>query len=60
MEGWGINLLWRDIVRPAILVGKYRLYPGIPAFRHGEYVKDKFISKTPLCKIYFLRNMNDK
>ena len=27
MEGWGINLLWRDIVRPAILVGKYRLYP---------------------------------
>lgn len=21
---------------------------------------DKFISKTPLCKIYFLRNMNDK
>ena len=20
MEGWGINLLWRDIVRPAILV----------------------------------------
>jgi len=30
MEGWGINLLWRDIVRPAILVGKYRLYPRIP------------------------------
>ena len=22
MEGWGINLLWRDIVRPAILVGQ--------------------------------------
>ena len=40
MEGWGINLLWRDIVRPAILVGKYRLYPRIPAFRHGEYVKE--------------------
>ena len=30
MEGWDINLLWRDIVRPAILVGKYRLYPRIP------------------------------
>lgn len=24
------DLLWRDIVRPAILVGKYRLYPRIP------------------------------
>ena len=33
------NLLWRDIVRPAILVGKYRLYQESPAFRHGEYVK---------------------
>lgn len=30
MGGWGINLLWRDIVRPAILVGKYHLYPRIP------------------------------
>ena len=36
MEGWGINLLWRDIVRPAILVGKYRIQES-PAFRHGEY-----------------------
>ena len=43
MEGWGINLLWRDIVRPAILVGKYRLYPRIPClYRHGEYVKRTF------------------
>ena len=33
MEGWGINLLWRDIVRPAILVGKYRLYPRIPCLQ---------------------------
>ena len=39
MEGWGINLLWRDIVRPAILVGKYRFVSQeSPAFRHGEYV----------------------
>ena len=30
MEGWDINLFWRDTVRPAILVGKYRLYPRIP------------------------------
>ena len=43
MEGWGINLLWRDIVRPAILVGKYRLYPRIPAFRHGEYVNNIYV-----------------
>ena len=43
MEGWGINLLWRDIVRPAILVGKYRLYPRIPCLQAwGEYVKRTF------------------
>ena len=33
MEGWDINLFWRDTVRPAILVGKYRLYPRIPCLQ---------------------------
>ena len=40
MEGWGINLLWRDIVRPAILVGKYRLYPRIPCLSFPLYLED--------------------
>ena len=40
MEGWGINLLWRDDSKTCYFtVGKYRLYPQeVPAFRHGEYV----------------------
>ena len=53
MEGWGINLLWRDIVRPAILVGKYRLYPRIPAFRHGEYVKKETMTVEGMIKIVY-------
>ena len=48
MEGWGINLLWRDIVRPAILVGKYRLYPRIPCLQawgvcQTQYFSAKFV-----------------
>ena len=43
MEGWGINLLWRDIVRPAILVGKYRLYPRIPCLQAWGVCQDRYI-----------------
>lgn len=32
----------------------------MPKCRGFLDTNDKFISKTPLCKIYFLRNMNDK
>ena len=44
MEGWGINLLWRDIVRPAILVGKYRLYPRIPCIQAWGVCQDSIIA----------------
>ena len=44
MEGWGINLLWRDIVRPAILVGKYRFYPRIPCIQAWGVCQDWAVS----------------
>ena len=45
MEGWGINLLWRDIVRPAIQES--------PAFRHGEYVKKETMTVEGMIKIVY-------
>ena len=48
MEGWDINLLWRDTVRPAILVGKYRLYPKIPCLQAWGVCQ---ISNEDMCAI---------
>ncbi|EHR34996.1 hypothetical protein HMPREF9454_01973 [Megamonas funiformis YIT 11815] len=45
MEGWDINLLWRDIVRPAIQES--------PAFRHGEYVKKETMTVEGMIKIVY-------
>ena len=51
----------RDTVRPVILVGKYRLYPRIPVFRHGEYVNyaDE-TSRNYLVKHNIISNTIDK
>ena len=52
MEGWGINLLWRDIVRPAILVGKYRLYPRIPCLQAWGVCQNPVIARFTKEDVY--------